>query len=123
MKRPCAFMPIRLAQHGFHLDSGGTDTHLLLVDLRNKRITGKDAERRLDAVGITVNKNAVPFDTESPFVTSGIRIGTSAGDSRGFNQREMEQIADIINLVLTANEASKACLMAQQLCEGFPLYS
>ncbi len=113
----------KLVEHGFNLVSGGTDNHLMLVDLRNKGITGKDAEQRLDAMGVTVNKNAVPFDTESPFVTSGIRIGTPAVTSRGFRQKEMDQIADIINLVVTDNVADKARTPVQQLCERFPLYS
>lgn len=113
----------KLVEHGFNLVSGGTDNHLMLVDLRNKGITGKDAEQRLDAIGVTVNKNAVPFDTESPLVTSGIRIGTPAVTSRGFKQQEMEQIADIINLVVTDNAVDKVSTLVKQLCERFPLYS
>jgi glycine hydroxymethyltransferase len=113
----------KLVEHGFNLVSGGTDNHLMLVDLRNKGITGKDAEQRLDAIGVTVNKNAVPFDTESPLVTSGIRIGTPAVTSRGFKQQEMEQIADIINLVVTDNAVDKVSTPVKQLCERFPLYS
>ncbi len=113
----------KLVEHGFNLVSGGTDNHLMLVDLRNKGITGKDAEQRLDAIGVTVNKNAVPFDTESPLVTSGIRIGTPAVTSRGFKQQEMEQIADIINLVVTDNAVDKVSMPVKQLCERFPLYS
>ena len=113
----------KLVEHGFNLVSGGTDNHLMLVDLRNKGITGKDAEQRLDAIGVTVNKNAVPFDTESPLVTSGIRIGTPVVTSRGFKQQEMEQIADIINLVVTDNAVDKVSTLVKQLCERFPLYS
>ena len=113
----------RLSDYGFDLVSGGTDNHLLLVDLRNKNLTGKDVEQRLDTAGVTVNKNAVPFDTESPFVTSGIRIGTPAVTSRGFGQDEMNQIAGIINLVVTGGSTSKAQALAQQLCERFPLYA
>jgi glycine hydroxymethyltransferase len=113
----------KLVEHGFNLVSGGTDNHLMLVDLRNKNITGKAAEQRLDAIGITVNKNAVPFDTESPFITSGIRIGTPAVTSRGFGQKEMEQIAEIINLVVADNVTDKARTMVQELCGRFPLYS
>jgi glycine hydroxymethyltransferase len=112
----------KLVEHGFNLVSGGTDNHLMLVDLRNKGITGKDAEQRLDAIGVTVNKNAVPFDTESPLVTSGIRIGTPAVTSRGFGQQEMGQIADIINLVVTDNAVDKARILVQQLCERFAFY-
>ena len=113
----------RLSDYGFDLVSGGTDNHLLLVDLRNKNLTGKDVEQRLDTAGITVNKNAVPFDTESPFVTSGIRIGTPAVTSRGFGQDEMNQIAGIINLVVAGGSTSKARALVQQLCERFPLYA
>ncbi|WDU84518.1 serine hydroxymethyltransferase [Caloramator sp. Dgby_cultured_2] len=89
-----------LMERGFKLVSGGTDNHLMLVDLRNKHITGKDAEHLLDEVGITVNKNTIPFDPESPFVTSGIRIGTPAVTTRGFGKEEMVEIADIINWVI-----------------------
>jgi len=92
-----------LVKNGFNLVSGGTDNHLMLVDLQNKGITGKRAEKRLDAVGITCNKNAVPFDPESPFITSGIRLGTPAVTSRGMNEADMAEIAEIINLVLSEN--------------------
>ncbi|MFZ5354410.1 MAG: serine hydroxymethyltransferase [Bacillota bacterium] len=86
-----------LMDRGFNLVSGGTDNHLMLVDLRNKGVTGKEAEHLLDEIGITVNKNTVPFETQSPFVTSGIRIGTPASTTRGFGKEEMIEIADIIN--------------------------
>ncbi|MDF2840198.1 MAG: serine hydroxymethyltransferase [Clostridia bacterium] len=86
-----------LMERGFNLVSGGTDNHLMLVDLRNKGVTGKEAEHLLDEIGITVNKNTVPFETQSPFVTSGIRIGTPATTSKGFGKEEMVEIADIIN--------------------------
>ena len=82
-----------LGEHGFNIVSGGTDNHLMLVDLRNKDVTGKVAEKALDAAGITVNKNTVPKETQSPFITSGIRIGTAAGATRGMREREMQQIA------------------------------
>lgn len=86
-----------LVAKGFKLVSDGTDNHLMLVDLRNKGVTGKEAEHLLDEIGITVNKNTVPFETQSPFVTSGIRIGTPASTTRGFGKEEMMEIADIIN--------------------------
>jgi glycine hydroxymethyltransferase len=112
-----------LMQHDFNLVSGGTDNHLMLVDLRNKHITGKEAEQRLDMVGITVNKNAVPFDTEKPFVTSGIRMGSPAVTTRGFDTEAMREIADIINLILTKEDCEEeARRRVQHLCEQFPLY-
>merc|ERR1712224_690653 len=80
--------------------SGGTDTHLILVDLRPKKLTGKDAERSLENAGITCNKNGVPFDRESPFITSGIRLGSPAGTSRGFGIEEFKQIGHLIGDVL-----------------------
>ncbi|CAD7772750.1 Serine hydroxymethyltransferase [Candidatus Methanoperedenaceae archaeon GB37] len=83
-----------LQNAGYRLVSGGTDNHLFLIDLTERNITGKDAEKALDAAGITVNKNAIPFDTQSPFVTSGIRIGTPAVTTRGMREKEMEVIAD-----------------------------
>ncbi len=90
-----------LMERGFRLVSGGTDTHLMLVDLRPQGLTGKEAEALLDEVGITVNKNTIPFDPESPFVTSGIRIGTPAVTTRGMKEPEMEEIADLIHRTLT----------------------
>ena len=93
-----------LKKEGFTLVSGGTDNHLILVDLRSVGLTGKVAEHVLDEIGITVNKNTIPFDPEKPFVTSGIRIGTAAVTSRGFGLEEMDEIASIIGLVLKNNE-------------------
>ena len=116
-----------LAERGFTLVSGGTDNHLLLVDLRSKGITGKDAEKAMDRSGITVNKNTVPGETESPFVTSGIRIGTPALTTRGFGEAEMREIADLIDRVITArgDEATEQRVRSEvrELCERFPLYS
>src|SRR3989338_4137739 len=89
-------MAKRLQERGFKLISGGTDNHLMLLDLRNSEITGKDAEEALDKAGITVNKNTVPFDPRSPFITSGIRIGTPAVTTRGMKEKEMMMIADLI---------------------------
>ncbi|SHM67959.1 Serine hydroxymethyltransferase [Caldanaerovirga acetigignens] len=114
-------------ERGYNLVSGGTDNHLILVDLRNKGLTGAEAEKLLDDVGITVNKNAIPYDPEKPNVTSGIRIGTPALTSRGMKESEMEQIAELIDITLTYrdDEIRKAKVMkaVKSLCERFPLYS
>jgi len=116
----------RLMEHGFRLVSGGTDNHLLLVDLHNKEITGKEAEAVLGAAGLTVNKNAVPFDTESRFVTGGIRIGTPAVTTRGLREAEMERIADWIDrAIISRHDPEKlAAIQAEvrELCLRFPLY-
>jgi glycine hydroxymethyltransferase len=113
-----------LMQRGFQLVSGGTDNHLMLIDLRNKGITGKYAEGRLDSIGITVNKNAVPFDTEKPFITSGMRIGTPAVTSRGMKETQMSEIADIIAEALSDDNADLEAMKARvsALCAQFPLY-
>jgi glycine hydroxymethyltransferase len=115
-----------LVERGFNLVSGGTDNHLMLVDLRNKGITGKDAEKALDRAGITVNKNTVPGETASPFVTSGIRIGTPALTTRGLGVDEMRTIAGLIDRVIAhpADEAQTALIRAEirELCGRFPLY-
>jgi glycine hydroxymethyltransferase len=115
-----------LTQRGFRLVSGGTDNHLLLLDLRNKGISGKDAEHALDEAGITVNKNSIPFDPASPFVTSGIRIGTPAVTTRGMDSQAMEEIAEAIDLVLTyhgqADKLQEAQNLVRDLCARFPLY-
>jgi glycine hydroxymethyltransferase len=88
----------------YHLISGGTDNHMMLIDLRNKNITGKDAEEALVKADITVNKNMVPFDTESPFVTSGIRVGTPAITTRGLRENDMAYVVDLIDEVITNYE-------------------
>ncbi|MDD5382654.1 MAG: serine hydroxymethyltransferase, partial [Candidatus Margulisbacteria bacterium] len=115
-----------LLKNGFRLVSGGTDTHLVLVDLRAKKINGKVAETVLDEVGITVNKNTIPFDPEKPFVTSGIRIGTPALTTRGMKEAEMKTIADLIGKALSAPEDNKVKLEVKgkvsELCKQFPLY-
>ena len=115
-----------LKQKGFNLISGGTDNHLILIDLRNKGLTGKEAETVLDEVGITVNKNTIPYDPETPLVTSGIRVGTPAVTSRGMKEQEMEEIAELINETLEKRE-NKIVLegikkKVKVLCEKFPLY-
>ncbi len=115
-----------LTEKGFDIVSGGTDNHLMLVDLTNKGITGKDAQHMLDEVRITVNKNGIPFDTRSPFVTSGIRIGTPAVTTRGMKEEEMREIAGLIDMALSGNyEANKAEIISRvnELTRRFPLYS
>ncbi len=115
-----------LASLGFDIVSGGTDNHLMLVDLRNRGLTGKTAQLSLDAAAITVNKNTVPKETQSPFVTSGIRIGTSAVTTRGMGVAEMKQIASLIDVVLKSpdDQAVKAEVreQARKLAQAFPLY-
>ncbi len=110
----------------YKLVSDGTDNHLILVDLRSKNLTGKVAEESLDKAGITVNKNMVPFDTESPFVTSGIRIGTPALTTRGFKEEEFKQVVSLIDTVLQNPEDDATLKRVKQqvrdLCEQFPLY-
>jgi len=112
-----------LMARGFRLVSGGTDNHLMLLDLRGKGINGKQAEELLDDVGITVNKNTIPYDTESPFVTSGIRAGTPAVTTRGMKEEAMEEIAGIIALILDNPNAKKeAAERVDELCARYPLY-
>ncbi len=114
-----------LAAHGFKIVGGGTDTHLLLVDLRPQDLTGKDAEAALEKAGITVNKNTVPFETRSPFVTSGIRIGTPALTTRGMKENEMKLIGDFIAQTLEhLNDQAfhqKTRAKVKELCSQFPL--
>ncbi len=111
---------------GYNIISNGTDNHLMLIDLRNKGLTGKKAENALDASGITCNKNAVPFDTESPLVTSGIRLGSAAITTRGMKEDDMRHIARLIDRTLTniGNEEVYAAVKAdvKSLCSGFPIY-
>lgn len=111
-----------LEGRGFRLVSGGTDTHLLLVDLTPKGITGAEAERRLEEVGITVNKNAIPFDPLKPAVASGIRLGTPAVTARGMRTFEMDQIAELIDAVLEGANKGEVRRKVEALCEAFPLY-
>jgi len=114
-------------EKGFEVVSGGTDTHLFLVDLTSKGLSGKKAEKALEAAGITVNKNTVPFDQKSPFVTSGIRVGTPAITTRGMKEPEMERIADMMCRVLENVEDERAIENVRRetksLCEAFPLYA
>jgi glycine hydroxymethyltransferase len=116
----------KLQSEGLTLVSGGTDNHLLLVDVRSLQLTGKVAEHVLDEIGVTVNKNTIPFETESPFVTSGIRIGTAAVTSRGFGLEEMDEIGSIIAFALKNHEDQEKLAEAKQRVEDltskFPLY-
>lgn len=113
-----------LMEKGLDLVSGGTDNHLMLVDLRNKGLTGKYVQNILDDVCITVNKNGIPFDTESPFITSGIRIGTPAVTARGMKEEDMLEIADLINLTITDYENTRDSVRerVKTLCNKYPLY-
>jgi glycine hydroxymethyltransferase len=115
-----------LAGRGFHVVSGGTDNHLMLLDLRNRGLTGKVAEKTLDLAGITVNKNTVPKETQSPFVTSGIRIGTPAVTTRGMGEGEMRRIAELIDQTLAAVDdpggIERARREVHELAATFPLY-
>jgi len=117
----------KLASLGYNIISGGTDNHLMLIDLRNKNLTGKDAQEALDQAGITVNKNAVPFDDKSPLITSGIRIGTPALTTRGMRESEMEIVGEFIDEVLSnigkTNVYEDVKQKVLQLCQKFPLYS
>ena len=121
-----------MIERGLEVVSGGTDTHLTLVDLRPKNLTGKDAERSLENAGITCNKNGVPFDPQSPFVTSGIRLGSPAGTSRGFGKSEFELIGNLIGDVLDGleknndnneNVEKEVKIKVKSLCDKFPIYT
>ena len=114
-----------LTEKGFKLVAGGTDNHLILLDLQGTGLTGKELEHRLDEVHITANKNAVPNDPESPFVTSGVRLGTPAVTSRGFGAEEMKKIASYIADVAFdyENSRERVCREVVELCEKFPIYN
>lgn len=122
----CQALAEGLIAEGFRLVSGGTDNHLLLVDVRGQKMTGKTAEHLLDEVGVTCNKNTIPFDPESPFVTSGIRLGTAAVTTRGFKEADMKEVAGIIGLVLNNPEDTEKQAEAAQrvaaLCAKYPMY-
>jgi glycine hydroxymethyltransferase len=112
-----------LTKRGFSLVSGGTDNHLLLVDLQSKGVTGKEAEHLLDEVNITCNKNAIPNDPASPFVTSGIRLGTAAVTTRGFQPEDMDIVAEAILLCIEGGEKkAKAKELVEELTKKYPLY-
>lgn len=120
----CKVLGDELMARGYKLVSGGTDNHLILLDLTNKGITGKAAENILDTVGITVNKNTVPKETQSPFVTSGVRIGTAAMTTRGFKEEDFKKTAELIDYVLTHMEDDLSDVRRQviELCDKYPLY-
>lgn len=120
----CKVLGEELVKRGFKLVSSGTDNHLILVDLNNKDITGKEAENLLDSIGITLNKNTVPNETRSPFVTSGVRIGTPAVTTRGFKEEDMKVIAEIIDEAITIKDGDLSALKAkvESLCDKHPLY-
>ncbi|MBS4034943.1 MAG: serine hydroxymethyltransferase [Ignavibacterium sp.] len=117
----------KLMEYDFDVVSGGTDNHLMLIDLSNKNITGKEAEHSLEKAGITVNKNMVPFDKRSPFVTSGIRIGTPALTTRGMKEKEMEAIAEIINKAVSnfkdEQQLESLSKEVKKIASGFPLFA
>ncbi len=123
-KRSAARLAEELKKRGFDIVSGGTDNHLMLVDLRPVGVTGKEAEKLLDAANITCNKNAIPNDPEKPFVTSGIRLGAQAVTSRGLKEEDMVTIAEAIRLVITKDEANtqKAKALVKELTDRYPLY-
>ena len=126
VQKNASVMAASFMEHGYDVVSGGTDNHLVLVDLRNKNINGRDAERALEAAHITVNKNMVPFDDQSPFVTSGIRLGTAAVTTRGFKEADIEEVVLLIDRVLAepTNESVRDKVKNQvyELCETHPLY-
>jgi glycine hydroxymethyltransferase len=119
-------LAVALIARGYAIVSGGTDSHLMLVDLRSKALTGKEAEQLLDRAGLTVNKNTIPGDPQSPFVTSGIRLGTSALTTRGFGEPEMEKVAALIDTVLTGKDDATLARVkrdVRELAGEFPLYA
>jgi glycine hydroxymethyltransferase len=127
----CQVLSSELLKRGFTIFTGGTDSHLLVIDLRQMKLTGKAAEQSLDRAGLTCNKNSIPFDTEKPMVTSGIRLGTAAGTTRGFGVVEFKQIANLIadvinslkfNLEDNTIAESKAKEQVRALCAKFPIY-
>ena len=120
----CKVLAGELVKYDFKLVSNGSDNHLILIDLNNKDITGKDAEKLLDSIGITVNKNTVPNETKSPFVTSGIRIGTAAVTTRGFDEEDMKEVAALINDAIENKDEDLSSLKdrVKALCSKHPLY-
>lgn len=120
----CKVLSEELMKYGFNLVSGGTDNHLILVNLTNKGLTGKECEKLLDSIGITVNKNTVPFETQSPFITSGIRIGTAAITTRGFRAEEMKKVAYFINSAVEHKDEDLTSLKNEihELTSKFKIY-
>ena len=124
VKKNAAALCDELSNLGIDIVSGGTDNHLMLVDLSKKGLTGKEVEHNLDEIGITANKNTIPNDPQSPFVTSGLRLGSPAATTRGFKEEDMREIAQIINLVICDFEANReeAARRVDALCKKYPLY-
>ncbi len=124
VKKNAAALCDELMSLGIDIVSGGTDNHLMLVDLSKKGITGKEVEHNLDEIGITANKNTIPNDPQSPFVTSGVRLGSPAVTTRGFKEEDMREVAQIINMVICDFEANKedAAKRVDALCKKYPLY-
>ena len=122
IKKNAAALASALTDRGFDLVSGGTDNHLMLVDLRKMGLTGKDTEILLDSVHITCNKNTVPNDPESPFVTSGLRIGTPAVTSRGLVEEDMEKVAEAIKLAVIDHKTEEAKALVKELTDKYPVY-
>ena len=120
----CSILADTFIAKGIKLVSGGTDNHLLLIDLSDEDVTGKELETRLDSVHITVNKNTVPNEKRSPFITSGVRIGTAAVTSRGFGQEEMIRIADLIHKTIKDFDSNKQYIMQEvkKMCDSHPIY-
>lgn len=112
-----------LQEKGFRIVSGGTDNHLILIDLTAQNLSGKEAETMLDASNVTVNKNTIPFETESPFVTSGIRVGTPASTTRGMKEEDMKEIAAIIAMVLIEKNSEEAIKRVKSLTQRFPIFA
>ena len=126
VKNNAAVMAAAFMEKGYEIISGGTDNHMMLIDLRNKNITGKDAEAALGKADITVNKNMVPFDDKSPFVTSGIRVGTAAITTRGLKEKDMQQIVDFIDAAITNNDSDskldEIAIMVNSMMSHRPLF-
>ena len=126
VKKNAAVMAQAFVDKGYNIISGGTDNHMMLIDLRNKNITGKQAEEALVKADITVNKNMVPFDDKSPFVTSGIRIGTAAVTTRGLTELDMEQIVELVDeVIMNFDDDAMLGAIAEQvndMMEGLPLF-
>ena len=120
----CKALADGLIKRGHKLVSGGTDNHVLLLDLKETELTGKELEHRLDEVNITANKNAIPNDPQSPFITSGLRIGTPAATTRGLNTEDFDKIAEFIALAIKDFEANKEYIKngVAEICKKYPLY-
>jgi len=124
IKKNAAKLADELMTRGISIVSGGTDNHLMLVDLTKQGKTGKEVERNLDEVGITCNKNTIPNDPQSPFVTSGIRLGTPAVTTRGFTEEDMTEVAELISMVIKDfdNTRDEVAARVDALCKKHPLY-